>query len=310
MTEIARATLPFLTFLEGLRAPWLEKIFNYLTYFGSEIALIALGMVLLWCVDKKRGYYALFVCLFGTILSQVLKLLCMVPRPWMLAPDQVHPSQSALGDASDYSFPSGHTQNSVGLFGSVAATSRRRIVRVLSVCMMILVPFSRMFLGVHTPLDIAFAAFLAALLLAALWPWYQRGDDRATARLMAAGTILCIAAAAFATLFPFSEGIDPALLAKGRGSIWSLAGAVPGIWIAFEVDRRHTRYSTEAPWYIQIVKTVVGLGLMLGLRVILKKLLGTSDAMNALRYFLMVGLVATFWPMTFASLAKLGRKGK
>ena len=310
MTELARATLPFLTFLENLRAPWLEKVFLVLTRFGSEMAMIAVVVLLLWCVDKRRGYYALFVCLFGTVISQVLKMLCMIPRPWMLDPEKVHPAQGALSDARDYSFPSGHAQNAVGLYGAVAATSRRKGVRVACVCLMVLVPLSRMVLGVHTPLDIAFGAFMSALLLALFWFWYRSGDDRSTSILLGAGAVFCFAAVLFVSVYRWGDAADQTLLEEGRSNLWAMAGAMSGLWIAHEVDRRHTHYPTQAVWYGQIVKLVVGMALIFGLRTVLKPILGTSGPMTALRYFLMIGLVTTFWPMTFSSLSKLGKKGE
>ena len=82
------------------------------------------------------------------MLNQFLKLLCRVPRPWVMDPEFTI-VESARADATGYSFPSGHTQNSVGTFGVLGRCARRTWVRILCGILMILVPFSRMYLRPH-----------------------------------------------------------------------------------------------------------------------------------------------------------------
>ena len=78
-----------------------------------------MGMVLFWCVYKRLGYYLLSVGLTGTVLNQFLKLLFRIPRPWVR-----DNSLTVVGDATEaatgYSFPSGHTQTAVGIYGGIA----------------------------------------------------------------------------------------------------------------------------------------------------------------------------------------------
>ncbi len=98
------------------------------------------------------------------MLNQFLKLLCRVPRPWVMDPEFTI-VESARADATGYNFPSGHTQNSVGTFGVLGRCARRTWVRILCGILMILVPFSRMYLGVHTPADVLTAAGTALALV-------------------------------------------------------------------------------------------------------------------------------------------------
>ena len=142
-----------LRMLESLRVPAMDGLMQAVTELGSEVFFLVVALVLFWCVSKQEGYYLLTVGFFGTVLNQFLKLLCRVPRPWVLDPEFTI-VESARADATGYSFPSGHTQNSVGTFGVLGRCARRTWVRILCGILMILVPFSRMYLGVHTPADV------------------------------------------------------------------------------------------------------------------------------------------------------------
>ena len=153
-----------LRLLEGLRTPFWDAVFGALTYLGDETLFMVVAMCMFWCVDKRRGYFLLYTGFLGTLANQFLKLLCCVPRPWLLDP-QFTIVESARGAATGYSFPSGHTQNAVGTYGGIARTSRRRAVRVACVAVILLVAFSRLYLGVHTPLDVGVSLALGAALV-------------------------------------------------------------------------------------------------------------------------------------------------
>lgn len=143
----------FLRFLEGIRNPVFDFFFSIITYLGGEIVFMAVAMILFWCVSKKEGYYILTVGFIGTIINQFLKITFRIARPWVLDPE-FKPVESAIEEATGYSFPSGHTQNSVGTFGGIALAFKKRWVRITCIILAVLVPFSRMYLGVHTPLDV------------------------------------------------------------------------------------------------------------------------------------------------------------
>ena len=143
--------MDFLRLLASVRNPVLNAVMSGVTYFGSEIAFMAAALLLFWCIDKRQGYYVFLVGAVGTICNQFLKLAFRIPRPWVLDPDfQI--VEAARADATGYSFPSGHTQNVVGTTASLFACRKETWVRIVCVVLMLLVPFSRMYLGVHTPL--------------------------------------------------------------------------------------------------------------------------------------------------------------
>ena len=118
--------------LEKIRCPGLNEFMLGITYLGDEIAFLVVALVLFWCVDKRHGYYILAVGFIGTLMNQFLKLLFRVPRPWVRDPNFTILEQ-AREAASGYSFPSGHTQSSVGTFGGIAHISRNKVIRWIGV---------------------------------------------------------------------------------------------------------------------------------------------------------------------------------
>ena len=156
--------MEILRFLEGIRNPFLDSFFSLVTHLGEETFFIVLGIVFFWCVNKKEGYYILSVGFIGTILNQFLKLLFRIPRPWV-KDENFTIVESARSEATGYSFPSGHTQSSVGVFGPIARYEKAKWLRIICVALCVLVPLSRLYLGVHTPLDVGVSLVIALILI-------------------------------------------------------------------------------------------------------------------------------------------------
>ena len=159
--------MEFLSFLESLRTPWLDAVMRVVTLLGSEALFLTLALFVFWCTDKRDGYYLLMTGFAGITLNMFLKITCRIPRPWVRNPS-LTVVEGAKAGAGGYSFPSGHTQNITATLGVVAVTQRRRWVRILCPAVVLLVAFSRMYLGVHTPADVLTAMATSALLVLAL----------------------------------------------------------------------------------------------------------------------------------------------
>jgi len=305
--------MQFLRFLEGLRTPFMDTVMSLITQLGDELFFMVIAITMFWCIDKRRGYYLLSVGFVGTVLNQFLKLVFRVPRPWVLDPDFTI-VESAREAATGYSFPSGHTQNAVGTFGGVARSSKKRWVQIVSIVILLLVSFSRMYLGVHTPKDVGVSFVIAVILLLVLYPLFLKMDEKPKMMYWMFGgmTVLGVAYLLFVTLYPFPADVDAANLASGTKNAYTLLGATLGVLVAYHVDRTHTNFSTKAPLPGQILKVVIGLALTLavkaGAKPVLNMLFNGHQAANLIRYFLMVIVAGVLWPMTFKWFAKIGKK--
>lgn len=169
--------MDFLYLLEGLRNPVLDKIMLTVTTLGEETVFLVLSLYLLWCVDKYYGYFMLSVGFIGTQLNQMLKVIFKIDRPWVRDPSFTIVEGSA-DMAAGYSFPSGHTQSATGCFGAVARWTKNNILRIVSIIIIALVAFSRMYLGVHTPADVIVSLVIGAILIFALYPLIKKSKEK------------------------------------------------------------------------------------------------------------------------------------
>lgn len=306
-----------LYFLEGMRTPVLDGIVSFLTLFGDEVIFMAISMIVFWCIDKHQGYYLLCVGFLGTVINQFLKMFFRVPRPWIKDPDFTI-VESAREGASGYSFPSGHTQTSIGLFGGLARWNKNAVIRIIGIAMCVLVPFSRLYLGVHTPTDVAVSVALGLVLVFAGYPVFKKAKDKPALMYIVLGvlTAVMIGFICFLYLYPFpeeaynAENIENLLSAKKNA--FTLLGCNLGMLVVYAVDSMYTRFETKAVWWAQLIKAGGGLMVVLlvkeGLKAPLDALFGGALAARSLRYFLMVMAAGVLWPMTFGWFSRLGDK--
>lgn len=300
--------------LEKIRTPFWNGVMSAVTQLGGEVIFIVAAVVVFWCVSKWEGYYLMTIAFCGTVLNQFLKLICRVPRPWVRDPNFTI-VESARAEATGYSFPSGHTQNAIGLFGGMARWGGRRRVRLGLTALALVIAFSRMYLGVHTPADVGVSLVLAAALVLGLYPLMRRAQEkpRYMGYVLAAMLVVSGAFVVFVEAYGFSADTDAENLASGIGNAWKMLGAVAGMTLAWLLDRRYIHFETQAVWWVQVIKVAVGMALLLaiksGLKAPLLALLGHEGLAGGVRYFLLVLVAGAVWPLVFRPMSKWG-KGK
>lgn len=300
--------------LEKIRTPFWNGVMSAVTQLGGEVIFIVAAVVVFWCVSKWEGYYLMTIAFCGTVLNQFLKLICRVPRPWVRDPNFTI-VESARAEATGYSFPSGHTQNAIGLFGGMARWGGRRWVRLGLTALALVIAFSRMYLGVHTPADVGVSLVLAAALVLGLYPLMRRAQEkpRYMGYVLAAMLVVSGAFVVFVETCGFPADMDAENLASGIGNAWKMLGAVAGMTLAWLLDRRYIHFETQAVWWVQVIKVVVGMALLLaiksGLKAPLLALLGHEGLAGGVRYFLLVLVAGAVWPLVFRPMSQWG-KGK
>ncbi|MBR3795087.1 MAG: phosphatase PAP2 family protein [Clostridia bacterium] len=296
--------MEILYFLEGLRMPVFDVFFSLITHFGEETLFIIIGLLFFWCIDKKEGYYLLCVGLLGTVVNQFLKLLFRIPRPWVRNPEFTI-VESARAEATGYSFPSGHTQTSVGVYGGIARWTGKSLLSTLCLALCVLVPLSRMYLGVHTPADVGVSIVLALVLIFAVHPIVYKGFEtpKTMRALLGCMTLLALGNLAFVSLYSFPADVDADNLAHGIKNAYTMLGCVLGLLASYEADRRYIRFVTKGSLRLQAAKLIPGMLLLLaiksGLKAPLYALTGGHYVADAIRYFVVVAFAGCLWPLTF-----------
>jgi undecaprenyl-diphosphatase len=309
--------MSFLYLLEGIRNPVFDFLFSIITVLGEETVFMAVGLIVFWCFSKYQGYYLLCTGFFGTLINQFLKIVCRIPRPWVLDPNFTI-VESAREAATGYSFPSGHTQSSVGLFGGIARANKQRYIRIAMIALCVLVPLSRMYLGVHTPADVLVSIAIACMLIFVAYPLFKKAESSPRIMYAILGSMLAlvIAYVCFVCLYQFPaevylpENVHNLESARKNGA--TLLGCMVGFLVVYTVDLKFSKFSTDAVWWAQIIKCIIGLGLVLAVKELtrspLEALFGDVLVARAVRYFLVAIVAGAVWPLTFKFFSKLGKK--
>ena len=302
--------MQLLYFFEKIRQPWLDAFMMGVTQFGGEILFMALAIILFWCYDKKAGYFALSVGFIGTIVNQCLKLVFRISRPWVQDPNFTI-VEAARADAGGYSFPSGHTQNAAASLVAPALLTKKKWLKIVLFVVYALVAISRMYLGVHTPLDVGVSIVVGLALVFLMRPLFK--EENVPPRRMYT-VLFCMAGLAalyliYVSVYPFPADIEADNLAEGVKNAYLLFFAVLGMTVAYWMDQKFVHFTVEASIPAQIVKAVVGLALTMGIRAVLKAplnaLFNGAAIANGIRYFCMVVFAAGVWPMSFPFICKL-----
>ena len=299
--------------LESIRTPFLDKLMGLVTNLGGEAVFIVTAIVVFWCLSKSCGYYMMTVGFAGTIINQFLKLWFRIPRPWVKDPNFTI-VESARAEATGYSFPSGHTQNAFAVFGSPARFFKSTALRIIFIFLIALTAFSRMYVGVHTPLDVGVSLIVGTILVFVIYPFFRDMDKSPKKVYIIFGIFIVLAAAfvAFVELYDFPADIDAENYASGLKNAYMILFCAIGLMLTFFIDTKYVHFHTQAVWWAQILKVVLGLALTLAVRVALKAPLtaafGANSVGDGIRYFAVVLMAGTLWPMTFGWFSLMGRK--
>ena len=149
------------------RSPALEPVMLEITFLGTGsvvITMVAVSALFLWLTRHKYSAMLLLIATIGGIvLNNLLKVGFGRPRP------QVFDWGT---EVVSWSFPSGHAMSSAVVYGSVAylaARLQRRMwhraaTMLTAVLIILLISFSRLYLGVHYPSDV-----LAGVIIGLAW---------------------------------------------------------------------------------------------------------------------------------------------
>lgn len=299
--------------LESIRTPFLDKLMGLVTNLGGEAVFIVAAIVVFWCLNKSCGYYMMTVGFAGTIINQFLKLWFRIPRPWVKDPNFTI-VESARAEATGYSFPSGHTQNAFAVFGAPARFFKNTALRIVFILLIALTAFSRMYVGVHTPLDVGVSLIVGTILVFVIYPFFRDMDKNPKKVYIIFGIFIVLAAAfvAFVELYDFPADIDAENYASGLKNAYMILFCAIGLMLTFFIDTKYVRFPTQAVWWAQIIKVVVGLAILLALKSVLKApllaLFGGHSVAHGVRYFIVILFAGIVWPMTFKFFAKLGKE--
>ena len=244
---------------------FLAGFLSKMTWLGELNTVIVIMALIYWCFSKEIGTNLLMGWSGNRLVNGLLKVTACAYRPW-IRDARIVPYGDSITTATGYSFPSGHTMNAATIFGGGAV--RRdfpRTLRVVLGFLVILVAFSRIYLGVHTPQDVLAgiaAGTLVMFLTMKLMQWVadHPGKDLLVAGI---GAGLAVAVAVYAAVKPYPVDTDETgkVLVEGakmandtfKGVSWCVAFLTG--WI---LERRFVQFSTDVSMMTRFMRLTFG----------------------------------------------------
>jgi len=277
--------MEFLKALEQIRTPFLNAFFQFWTFFGEELLLLSLLCIVYWCISKDLVYKC-GLAFFGSGLAvQSLKIAFRIPRPWVLD-STFQPVGSAIETATGYSFPSGHSQGAAAVFGTAGLHIKKPWVKIVCFIIFPMVALSRMYLGVHTSLDVT-VGLLCGLIFAVIAQLLLKKELSPRQNLITAIilALISIATAVYAALM-YKNGI---IAYEYVSDCCKSAAAGLGFAVCWYVERVHIKFDTHCDrWWKHVLKVLIGIIGILLIKEGFKLIFGTSLAVDISRYFLMI----------------------
>jgi len=186
------------------------------TAFGDVWFVFGILGVLYWfgpafpgplSLPRRTAAFAVALALGGLAVTTALKEVFQLPRPpgadeaagAGALPEAILPLYAEIGAASGFGFPSGHAVSAVVVYGGLGLLvgSRRGYVAAAALC--VVIPLSRIALGVHYLVDIAVGLAVGAAYLGIVYRFCGRGSKPGRAMSIALVAALLGAAVGYTT---------------------------------------------------------------------------------------------------------------
>ena len=225
-------------FIQQFRNPFFDWFFRIITEAGDAIFFILVGAILYWVFDKKFAFKLMVSFLFSALINGAIKQFTNKPRPYEQGADAV------LQETHGSSMPSGHSQG-IGALGSMMIYQYYEIkwLKWLSVALMILVPFSRMYLGQHYLEDVSVGLILGIVFgLLGLFLLSVGNNDKEDIRALYLVPLFLIL-----------------MIFVHNDQLYVAGGAYIGLSVGYFIEKRYVQYDNKEVWWVQILKVLFGL---------------------------------------------------
>lgn len=240
--------------IQSWQHPALDVFFNLASWAGEETLYILVAAWLLWCHHKWLSYRVGLIFLTGAAFNGVLKNLFAIDRP--IGVEGVESQR--LHTATGHSFPSGHTQGAASFWMALMVQIRQPWIWVVGTFMFVSVGLSRLYLGVHWPIDV-----LAAYGFALVWVVAASAFIRWAETRKQLYWLWCLVLPFVVSVFVYPDYKDLIIV----------VGAAVGFLAGMQVEQRWLNVATEGRWGYKLARFAVGLAVLMAIRIVVKAIL-------------------------------------
>ncbi len=281
--------------IQTIRSGALDHVFLAITSLGNDMFYMLLLPLFYWCVEKHQSLRFFYLFMFSSWLNATTKDFLNQPRPYMLD------ESIKIGATGGPGIPSGHAQGSLIFWGYLALWARKRWFSIFCVAIIMLIGFSRLYLGVHFPTDLIGGWLLGLLLLfpgkALLEKIEARIASFPTRALFAIGTFIPIA---LSPIFATKYSVSP-------------LGISAGISLAILLEKKYVNFEMPRTLREAIVRYLIGIiglfAIYIGLKLIIPRESWLYLPLIFCQYYLMGLWVGFIAPWIFQSLGSAQKAG-
>jgi len=274
MEPFFESGLEWIMALQQVHGPVIDTFFRGITFMGEEMFYLLFIPFLVWSVDLALGVRVGVAFLLSAYLNPVLKDIFQEPRPFHID------ATVQLSEAEGTGMPSGHSQTSVMVWGVLAWQVGKKWFWAIAIAFMLLIGFSRAFLGVHFPHQVLAGWSVGIIILAA----YVLLEPRVERWLAGLRLREQLAAALFTPVLL-------ALLFISDSTVAAMA-VMAGLGCGLALTLRYVPFSAAASWWQRLLRYLVGAVVMLAIYLGLSALFPeTEGGMYYLLRFIRYGLV-------------------
>ncbi len=283
-----------------------EGIAKALSFVGDETMMLMVLLIMLFCYRKEAGKRCALTILTATMWFPMIKNLVLRIRPYIAHQDKIKALSIVEKDADPFdsiqqgfSFPSGHSANTVALYGSIARELRKRWMWFLAIAVPLLVGLSRFMVGVHYPTDVL-AGWAVGLLAIGFCVLLEKKVKNEWLR--------------FLILFVISV---PGIFWCSSRDYYSSLGLLTGMLIAVPFEKKYVNYQDTRNYWAMILRITGAFLLYYALNTVLKLPFskewldsGTLGAnlVRTARYTVILLVVFGVYPMVFPVFERIGKK--
>ncbi len=248
--------------IQNFSSDFLTLFFKFWTVIGGLSWISIVVLFVLFGISFRAGFILLHAIVWNGLISMYLKDVFALPRPWqvdsnvqLLGQQVPNPTlfrsmgaRSFFGGMTpeviellrenplgSWGFPSGHSSNAVALWGSLYLFFKKNWVGLIAIPMIIFIPLSRLYLGLHFLADILGGCLIGLVIMLLFYKfayrntWYEAALNKKLRQvsLDVKASFLLL----YLLVFPFLLLMIPDVQRVGIAVLWGANIGYVLLWI-------------------------------------------------------------------------------